>query len=133
MEDQSGTPPLRTHRFLIKLGANPLLWLRVPASAAGLGIGLALLDIAMKNDLVSWLSAGASAILGYLQPKTFWLSAFLLSLCLWIVHVVAITHGACPPFVESSIYAADACWESVLPNGLLGIVGATVGYFDRFE
>ena len=95
--------------------------------SVGLGLALGLLDIFRADGLlVDWLTFSIAALLGFLQPKTSWLSAILLSACLYVVHVIAIMHGVKPPYVESSVADAVYTWSSLAWNGFGALVGVLI-------
>ncbi len=65
-----------------------------------------------------------AVVLGYLHPKSFLLSAFVLSLCLYVIHVLAIQHGIRQPFVEQDVGSALVCWFGLFGNSIGGAIGA---------
>lgn len=134
MENQSSWPPPPTNQAQQNdVRPKPYFSVWVPLLAVGLGFGLALLDVYRADNLVDWLTFGAAALLGFLQPKTFWLSVFILSFSLYLVHVFAISHGFQTPYVEKDTDEAINCWLSLLPNGLGGLIGAVAKLFEEYQ
>ena len=134
MEDNGVWPPTPTNQVARDepLAGRPVFaW--VLLLAVGSGSVLGLLDVCRADSLVDWLTGAMAAVLGFLHPKTFLLSAFILSLCLYLAHVVAILHGVKPPYVEPSVDEAIFSWLSLLSNGLGAILGAVLGLIDQHD
>ena len=109
------------------------LFVKVPLLALVLGVILGFWDITRTDNFVDWVTFGAALLLGFLQPKTFPLSAFLLAFCLYLMHLLAIQQGLKTPYVEPNSNLALNCWYSVFPNALGAGIGALVKTFLEYE
>ena len=134
MEDKSVWPPTPKDQLVLVRPAPPqYLFVKVPLLAFGFGSLLGLWDITRTDHLTEWVTFGAASLLGFLHLKTFLLSAFLLSFCLYFVHIAAIHLGLKSPYVEPTIDLALNCWHSVFPNALGTGIGALLRVFAQYE
>ncbi len=134
MDDEGIWPPVPKNQPAISEPApRQYLFVKVPLLALGFGFVLGGWDITRKDDWADWATFGAVALLGFLHPKTFLLSAFLLSLCLYLVHIAAVMHGLKSPYVEPNTDQALNCWQSVFPKALGTAIGALLKVYAQYE
>ncbi len=132
-------PPPTNQAPLIAPEAKPRFSPRVLLLAAGLGALIGFIDIHLTNaqEDKSWAMhmgnycLAAACLCAALQPKTFWLSAAILTAAPYTVHVIAILHGIQSPYVEPSVDAASEWLFSIFPNGFAALVGAGAGLLWR--
>ena len=111
---------------------GPVFRVWVLPLSVGVGLAVGLLDVSQAEGLlVDWLFFGIAALLGFLQPKTSWLSAIILSGCLYVVHVFAIMHGVKPPYVEPTVADAVYTWPSLALNVFGAFLGVLVRLLGR--
>jgi hypothetical protein len=65
----------------------------------------------------------AAVALAVLDPKSSWLSAILLAVSLYVVHVIALARGLRQPYVEKDYVRALVCLLYLIP----GLFGAALG------
>lgn len=140
MQNNGSWPPPPTNQApLVVPQPKPRFSPRVLLLAAGLGALIGFVDIHLTTaqESKSWAAnmdnyyMAAACLCGILQPKTFWLSAAILTGSFYTVHVIAIMNGLGSPYVEPTIDAASECLFNIIPNGLSALAGAGLGMLWR--
>jgi hypothetical protein len=89
-------------------------------------MGLVEIQIAGHVPEVMLAYLGLAFVLGIRHGSWAWLAWPPLGVCLYLVHLVAITHGYKQPYVEANADEAIACLVVLLPSGLGIGIGAAL-------
>lgn len=133
MQDEAWPPP-PTHQLQTGItDVKPRLSFIPLILAAGFGLSLGIIDIHLtakedRYDLIDISYMAGAGLFGFLQPKTFWLTAVILTFCLYFVHVVAILDGVSALYVEQDTDHALYCLLNIFPNFTCALVGVAAKF-----
>ncbi|WP_125206172.1 hypothetical protein [Capsulimonas corticalis] len=115
-------------------GESPRAWVipwRFVWWSFGIGAVLGVFDVTQASPIADWPTVVASAGLAFWRPRLLWFSSFVLTMCLYISHIVAINAGVKTPYVEKNVLYALACWVSLFPNTFSALLGASAKYLSH--